>query len=79
MASADQLLPLPANEPYLPPSKAIWSDDSVAGVDTWRAMSEHMTFAPDATGLSIDLEMQKYRNNPRVVTAAAERASLYLP
>ncbi len=79
MASADQRLPPPANEPYLPPPKAIWSDDSIAGVDTWRAMSEHMTFAPDATGPSIDLEMQKYRDNPRVVTAAAERASLYLP
>lgn len=79
MASADQLLPPPANEPYLPPPKAIWSNDSVAGVDTWRAMSEHMTFAPDATGPSIDLEMQKYRDHPRMVTAAAERASLYLP
>ncbi len=79
MASADQRLPPPADEPYLPPAKAIWSDDSIAGVDTWRAMSEHMTFAPDATGPSIDLEMQKYRDNPRVVTAAAERASLYLP
>lgn len=79
IAVSPRLLSPPANEPYLPPPKAIWSNDSVAGVDTWRAMSEHMTFAPDATGPSIDQEIQKYRDNPRVVTAAAERASLYLP
>ncbi|MGB5147241.1 MAG: transglycosylase SLT domain-containing protein [Porticoccaceae bacterium] len=79
MSSSAQPLPPSANEPYLPPPAAIWSNNGSSGFDTWRVMNEHMTFAPDATGPFVDLEVQKYRDNPRIVAAAAERASLYLP
>ncbi|MGE3297465.1 MAG: transglycosylase SLT domain-containing protein [Porticoccaceae bacterium] len=77
-SSTASLAPL-ANEPYLPPPAAVRSNDREPDFDTWQVMNEHMSFAPDATGPSVDPEIHKYRNSARIDAAAAERASLYLP
>lgn len=79
LSSSTASLPPLANEPYLPPPATVWRNDHASDFDTWRVMNEHMSFAPDTTGPSVDLEVQKYRDSPRIAAAAAERASLYLP
>lgn len=79
ISSSTAYLPSLANEPYLPSPAAVWNNKRTSDFDTWRVMNEHMTFAPDTTGPSVDLEIQKYRDNARIGAAAAERASLYLP
>ncbi len=79
LSSNAESLPPPVNEPYLPPPAVMSSHHPASDFDTWRVMNEHMTFAPTTTGPSIDLEVQKYRDNSGIAGAAAERASLYLP
>ena len=79
VSSSAQPLPPPANQPYQPSPAAVGSNNGASGFDTWRVMNEQMTFAPDATGPFVDLEVKKYRDSSRIAAAAAERASLYLP
>lgn len=79
ISSTAASLPPLAHEPYLPPHAAVWGNNRAPDFDTWQVMTEHMTFALDATGPAVDLEIQKYSDNPRIGSAAAQRASLYLP
>lgn len=77
--SGGKPLPPPASEPYLRPPTATWNEKNADGFDTWKVMNESMAFAPVTRGPSIDREINKYRADPELGDAAAERASLYLP
>lgn len=57
----------------------IWNNRDTGGFDALRVMSERMSFAASVSKPSIDSELQKFRDNPRLLTSASERASLYLP
>ena len=70
------LLP-PGREPSLSPP--LIGNPDTGAFDTWRVMNEGMTFAADAASPSIDSELRKFRDNPRLLTEATERALLYLP
>lgn len=74
-----EAVPFTDQESWLSPPQVIWNNPNTGSFDTWQVMTERMGFANGITKPSVDNEVRKFRDNPRLLTSASERASLYLP
>lgn len=76
---APEAVPFTPQESWLSPPQITWNNPDTGSFDTWQVMSERMRFANGITKPSVENEVRKFRDNPRLLTSASEHASLYLP